>query len=311
MTITKIHNLINSNKPLLSFEIFPPKNPKAMGNLKKKLDLYKRFDPDFISVTYGAGGHARRDTIEIADYIQNSLGITVMSHLASIGHSPEELKDLVNQVKEKNIYNIMAIRGDIPEEKQSPDKTVYEAVDKTPDETVDKPNIPIIYGNELIQLIRNMDGGQEISIGCAGYPEGHIESTSKQMDMDNIKRKIDAGANFIVTQFFLQNVFFRRFRDLLIQHGINIPVLAGILPISNFSQITRFSLMCGCTIPAKVMRGLHGKSDQDQELFGLEHAANQVEDLLKEGVDGIHIFALNKKSAVERLAPIVVKYNRK
>ena len=295
MTVSKIHNLIKSNKPLLSFEIFPPKSPKALENLKKKLDLYKQFDPDFISVTYGAGGHARRDTIEISDYIQNTLGVTVMSHLASIGHTPEELKDLVNQVKEKNIYNIMAIRGDIPEDKQSPDKS----------------NIPIIYGNELIQLIRNMEGGQEISIGCAGYPEGHIESTSRQMDMDNIKRKIDAGADFIVTQFFLQNVFFGRFRDLLIKHGIDIPVLAGILPISNYSQITRFSLMCGCTIPAKVMRGLHGKSDHDQELFGLEHAANQVEDLLKEGVDGIHIFALNKKSAVEKLAPIVVDYNRR
>lgn len=281
-----ISDVYSPGKTALSIEVFPPKTPKGIDRLKERLKSFKSFSPEFISVTYGAGGSTQSHTIDIARYIQEELEITAMSHLTCVGQSREDISHTLEEIHEAGIKNIMALRGDPPK-----------------GEGTFKPHPDgFSYGNELIAHIAQT---QSFAIGCAGYPESHIESVSIHKDIDYLKMKLEAGASFIVTQFFLDNDYFYRFRDLLVRNGIKTPLVAGILPISNYNQINSFALMCGCTIPAKIMRGLYGKSDEDQEKFGLEHAAQQTEDLLKNCPDGIHLYALNKRSAVERLAPLV------
>lgn len=272
--------------PLLSIEIFPPKTEEGILNLKKKLLGYKAYSPDFISVTYGAGGSTGRSTLDLVTYIQNDLSITSMAHLTCVGHSREELKKIFDHLEKKGIKNILALRGDPPKGEKS-----FKSV----------PN-GFRYSHEIIEMLSR---GYKFSIGCAAYPEGHIEAKSFEDDLNYLKKKVESGASFLITQFFLDNAYFFRFKDLIEKKGIKTRLIAGILPISNYSQLTRFSLMCGVTIPARVMKGLNGKTDEDQEKFGFEHAARQIDELLQSGVDGIHLYALNKKSTVEILAPVV------
>jgi len=282
-----IDEALKSTRPTLSIEIFPPKTPKGVEGLKDRLKKFKEFNPDFVSITYGAGGNTQSGTLEFGSFVQNELGLTSMSHLTCATQTKEELDAYLDSLKQNNIENIMALRGDPP---------------KGSDQFI-APKGGFGYASDLIDHIPRRGG---FTLGCAGYPESHIESQSLDRDIDFLKLKIDKGASFVVTQFFLDNVYFYRFRDKCAKQDIKVPILAGVLPISNTNQISRFAFMCGCTIPARVMKGLHDKSDEDQEAFGLEHAAYQVEDLLKEGVDGIHLYCLNKKSAVDRLAPLVV-----
>lgn len=284
----KIIDRFPKRKTMLSLEVFPPKTEKGMENLKTRMRESMAFYPAYISVTYGAGGSTRQNTLDICQFIQNDLDCTAMAHLTCVGQSRAEILETVRAFKTAGIQNIMALRGDPPQ-----------------GETAFKPHPEgLAHASDLIALIAE-EGG--FSIGCAAYCEGHIEASSIDTDIDYLKKKIDAGAEFIVTQFFLDNSYFLRFRDKLHRNGIDVPLIAGILPITNYSQITRFSLICGCTIPAPIMRGLYGKSDEDQEAFGLDYAAAQVEELLLEQVDGIHIYALNKRRAVRTLAPIVRK----
>ncbi len=281
-----ITSKIPPKRSLLSIEIFPPKTEPGMATLKERLEKFRSYRPEFISVTYGAGGSSQINTLKLAEFVQSSLGVTAMAHLTCVGHSRDELQQIVRRIKALGIRNIMALRGDPPR-----GETEFKAAENG-----------FRYASGLIRMIAEQG---EFCIGCAGYPEGHVESDSIESDVEHLKEKIDAGARFIVTQFFLDNVYFLRFRDLVRRKGIQVPLIPGILPISNYSQITRFSIMCGCTLPARVMRGLHGRSDEDQEKFGLDHAAAQVEELISEGVDGIHLYALNKHRAVQALAPLV------
>lgn len=260
-----------------------------MERLKKRLLAFKAYDPAYISVTYGAGGSTRGNTAELSSYIQDELAVTAMSHLTCVGHPRSELRGVIRHFKELGVANIMALRGDPPR-----DETEF-----------CPPEDGLSHATDLISMIQEED---DFCVGCAGYPEGHIEAASLESDIDYVKAKIDAGASFIVTQFFLDNVYFYRYRDLLYRKGIDVPLLAGILPITNYEkQLSRFAFMCGCTIPARVMKGLYGKSEEDQAKYGLEHAAFQISDLMKHEPDGIHLYALNKQSAVETLAPLVGK----
>lgn len=277
---------IPPKRSLLSIEIFPPKTEKGIETLKQRLQTFHSYAPEFISVTYGAGGSSQTNTLMLADFVQNQLGVTAMAHLTCVGHSRDELAGIVQRIKQLGIRNIMALRGDPPR-----GQAEFIAAEEG-----------FRHAAGLIRLIAR-EG--HFCVGCAGYPEGHVEAESMETDIEHLKEKLDAGAQFVVTQFFLDNTYFLRYRDLLRRQGIQVPIIAGILPISNYSQITRFSIMCGCTLPARVMRGLHGKADEDQEKFGLEHAAGQVDELLREGVDGIHVYALNKHRAVQALAPLV------
>lgn len=282
-----ILNLFRTSKrPLLSIEIFPPKTETGLSNLQIKLFSYRQYAPDFISITYGAGGSTRSGTFGLAQFIQNELSIPAVSHLTCVNHTETELQAILDEVQSLGIKNIMALRGDPPQ-----GQSAFQAVPGG-----------YSFAKELVKLVSARDG---FTVGCAGYPEGHIEATTREQDIDFLKSKVDAGAQFIVSQFFLHNYFFLRFRDELYKKGVRVPLVAGILPISNFNQISKFSLMCGCTIPARVMKGLYSRSDQDQEKFGLDHAANQIQELIREGVDGVHLYALNKHATVETLAPLL------
>ncbi|MCC7442449.1 MAG: methylenetetrahydrofolate reductase [Bdellovibrionales bacterium] len=282
----RIPDLFRPDRPLLSIEIFPPKTPAGLATLKERLEEYRAFRPDFISVTYGAGGGNRESTGALLSHIQGGLGVPAMAHLTCAGHTRSELSDALARIRASGVLNVIALRGDPP--KAGGPFAVSEG--------------GLAHASDLLALATRET---DLSLACAGYPEGHVEAASEERDLDFLKLKIDQGARFVVTQFFLENTYFFRFRERLRRKGIQVPVVAGILPISNYSQITRFSILCGCTIPAKVMRGLHGRSDADQEKFGLDHAARQVEELLDHGVDGVHLYALNRREAVERLAPLV------
>ena len=281
-----VEDLLKQSGPTLSIEIFPPKTAEGTERLKTRLKTFRAFDPKFISVTYGAGGSTGFKTRELCSTIQDDLQLPSMAHLTCVGQSRDELKEILEGHKDAGIKNIMALRGDPPGGEGS--------------FVIAKDGLS--HGNELISLVADVG---DFSIGCAGYPESHVESSSMKSDLEYLKKKIDAGATFIVTQFFLDNVYFYQFRDLVHELGLNVPIVPGLLPISNFNQVTKFANMCGCTIPAKVMKGLSGLSDEDQESFGLDHAEKQIEDLLRHQMDGIHLYALNKQKAVERLAPVV------
>ncbi|MGE0614888.1 MAG: methylenetetrahydrofolate reductase [Bacteriovoracia bacterium] len=274
-----------------SIEIYPPKTEAGVKTLHERLRSFARYNPDFISVTYGAGGMADRmpeRTRSLCSFVQTDTKIPAMAHLTSRNHTMAEIRDILKTLRAAGVKNLMALRGDPP--------AAGAATTTSPD---------FQNATDLIALAAKEF---DFCIGCAGYPEGHIEAASVEQDWDYLRMKLDLGAHFIASQFFLDNTYFLRFRDQLVRRRIRAPLLAGILPISNYSQVTKFSLMCGCTIPAKVMKGLYGKSDADQEKFGLDHAAHQIEELAREGVDGIHLYALNKDSAVERLAPVVQKH---
>lgn len=289
----KISDILKTRHPLLSIEIFPPKTDQGLQNLHKKIIEYTEYSPDFISVTCGAGGGVQQQqaTLSLAHHVQNNIEVTCMAHVTCTTFNRNNLNLVLQDLKKSNIQNMMCLRGDPP--------GGISGFKSLPD--------GFSHANEMISTVSKLHG-DDFFIACAGYPEGHVEAPSRESDIDLMKSKIEAGAKVIVTQFFLDNYFFLRFRDELHRRGINVPIIAGILPISNYNQVTRFSIMCGCTIPARVMKGLYNKTDDDQEKFGLDYAAKQVDDLLQHGVDGIHIFALNKKNAVEMLAPIVNKF---
>lgn len=288
MTPTLISDIFARRRnPVLSIEIFPPKTETGIENLKSKLHTFKKFSPEFISVTFGAGGGTRHNTLELARIIQDDYGIPSMSHLTCSGMNRSDTLAYLNKLKEFHVRNVMVLRGD-PQQGQTQFQAEGDGFN---------------YASELIGFIKKEL--TDLSLGCAAYPEGHVEADTLETDIDYLKRKLDAGASFIVTQFFLDNAYFLRFRDLLADRGINAPLMAGILPITNTAQMARFAFMCGVTIPAKVLRGLHGRSEEDQEKFGLDHAALQIEELLGEGISGVHLYALNRSHAVERLAPLV------
>lgn len=283
----KISDLLASRRTF-SIELFPPKTEAGATTLKQRVLTYQRFRPDFLSVTHGAGGTFEGDlasaTRELALYVQEKIGVPAMAHLTCRNFTRDQVRRVLAEFQRSGIHNLMALRGDPPKGSQS---------------------APVGELKNATDLIRLAAQDFKFSVGCAGYPEGHLEATSPDKDWDYLRLKLELGAQFIVTQFFLDNTHFFRFRDQLVKRRIRAPLLAGILPISNYSQVTKFALMCGCTIPARVMKGLYGRSDADQERFGLDHAAEQIGELIREGVDGIHLYALNKDATVERLGPIV------
>ena len=275
---------------VFSIEVFPPKTEQGILSLQKKLAEFKSFSPDFISVTYGAGGGTRLNTHKIAAYIKNELQIESMAHLTCVNHTPADIRKIIAELLAENIENIMALRGDPP--------------------TGDTAFIPqeggYRYANELIHDLATFG---KFCIGAAGYPETHLEAESPEKDRYYLSQKIEAGVNFIITQFFLENEDFFHWRDQLRSEGITVPIVPGILSALSATQIQRFANMNGCKIPSPLLHDLEKYTDSPDSAkeVGLAHAAHQIEDLLKEGVDGIHLYALNRLEIVQQLAPLMPK----
>jgi len=284
----KIIDILEQAKPSFSFEFFPPKDSDGFDQLFKTIDNLKPLNPAFVSVTYGAGGSTRSKTIDLVGRIKKEIGLESMAHLTCVGHNTEEIMNVLQDIKKQNVDNVLALRGDPP-------------VGET---NFTKPNNGFGYGVELVQFISEHFS---FCIGVAGYPEGHPESLNREEDLFHLKKKVLAGASFIVTQLFFDNKYYFDFVASLRKIGVDVPVIPGIMPIVNLKQIKRFTKMCGATIPHDLMVRLEEVQDDPESVcqIGIDHAANQCRKLLMHGAPGIHFYTLNRSratlSVLERL----------
>jgi methylenetetrahydrofolate reductase (NADPH) len=275
-----------TRKPVVSFEFFPPKTEEGdRALLGKTIPALKAAKPDYCSVTYGAGGSTRSKTLMIVDRIQREHGLPALAHLTCVNHTREQLRELLAQITALGCQNILALRGDPP--------------DGGP---FVKTEGGFEFAAELVRFIREQDG---FSIGVAGFPEGHIAcQLGREVDWDRLKAKVDAGADFIITQLFFDNADFHRFRDQLVNKlGVQVPIVPGVISILSGSQIRRFTALCGARIPAGLASRLDQLADNDAAAaeFGIEYATQQCEDLLRNGAPGIHFYTLNKSLSTVRI----------
>ena len=283
------------NQPFVfSIEVFPPKTEEGMENLQKKLRTFSSFKPDYISVTYGAGGGTRQNTQQLAGFIGNELGIEVLAHLTCVSHTRKDVSLLKEQFLDEGVENIMALRGDPP--------------------TAKKKFEPMSGGYRYAsELIEDLYRDRRFGIGAAGYPETHIEAISSQMDRYFLKQKIERGAEFVISQFFLENQKFLTWRDQLYREGVRIPIIPGLISAQSSSQIQKFAQMCGCVVPSKLIKKLERFTGNagDSLRVGLDHAEKQLEGLIREGVKGVHLYALNRVEIVNDLGPRMVSLKSK
>jgi len=276
----KISQILNQGQKIFSFEFFPPKTDEGFAQLYQTIENLKSWNPGYVSVTYGAGGSTRSKTIDLVGRIKGQIELESMAHLTCVGHTADEIRDILDLLKEKGIENILALRGDPP---QGEEKFV-------------KTENGFEFGNELVAFIRK---NYSFCLGVAGYPEGHVECPDKSADLENLKRKVDAGADFIVTQLFFDNRFFIEFLERARAIGIQVPIIPGIMPIINAKQTKRFTKMCGASIPSDLLTRLEENQEDTLAIgkIGVEHATRQCEELLKLGVPGIHFYTLNRSKA--------------
>lgn len=269
----------------LSIEIFPPKSAEGDVALFGHLQRLSVFRPAFISCTYGAGGSTRHRTVDLCRAIQGELSLTATAHFTCVGSTRDELIEWLQMVHAAGVRNIMALRGDPPK-----GETEFQAV-----------RGGLRYANELVSLIRSQFS--DIGIGVAGYPEKHPEAPDPRTDLDNLKRKVDAGADAVFTQLFYVNRNFLDFRQRCERAGITVPIIPGIMPITEFARIKRITSMCGAIFPTQLASRLEAVQDDPQAQFeiGVEYALNQCRELIDAGVPGMHFYVLNKSEACERI----------
>ncbi|HSV97602.1 MAG TPA: methylenetetrahydrofolate reductase [NAD(P)H] [Spirochaetota bacterium] len=268
---------------VVSFEIFPPKTQQGEDGLKQALAELSGYQPQYISVTYGAGGSTQEKTLELALRLRDALGILPLVHFTCVGAGRDEIRRYLDEVKKNGIENILALRGDPPKGEAR----------FTP------PPDGFAYANELVSFIRSIDG---FAIGVAGYPEKHLEAPSMEADLENLKRKVDAGADFIITQLFYSNEDYYRFMDRLARLGITVPVIPGIMPVTNLSQVDRVTSMCGAKVPDELIRRLDACTGGDSICeAGIEYSIKQCVELKSWGVPGLHFYTLNRAQAVKRI----------
>jgi methylenetetrahydrofolate reductase (NADPH) len=265
------------NKPVISLEIFPPKPEAPIDTILSTIDQLSDLKPAFISVTYGAGGGTKSHTVKIADIIKNKYNIEALAHLTCVGATRADIDSILEQLRKSNIENIMALRGDFP--------AGFDPTSGTHGQYK--------YAGNLIEHIKKAGG---FCIGAACYPEGHIECPDKVQDLKHLKLKVEKGADFLITQLFFDNEMFYSFKEKLEILGVNLPVSVGIMPVINKKQIERITGLCGATIPVKFRRILDKYGDNPAALkeAGIAYATEQIIDLLSFGVDGIHLYTMNR-----------------
>ncbi|MEX2122111.1 MAG: methylenetetrahydrofolate reductase [NAD(P)H] [Pirellulales bacterium] len=280
----KVSAAYGTNKFGLSFELFPPKTVAGEEELFRHLVELAGFEPAFITCTYGAGGSTRHKTLEIVTRVRERFGCPVASHLTCVGSTADDLRAYLREAHGRGIQNIVALRGDPPK-----------------GENQFKP-VPggLCYANELVGLIRGEF--PQFGVAVAGYPEKHQEAPSEQADLENLKRKVDAGADVVITQLFYANADFFRFRDRCQALGIRVPIVPGLLPVTNLAQIRRITSLCGARLPATFVSDLEASDNPDEQFeVGVEFATRQVQELIDRGVPGIHFYVLNKSQATARV----------
>ena len=266
-----LSELFAQNRPLRSLEFFPPKDDTGVDALRATATALKRMAPDFVSVTYGAGGTTR-------DFLKRDFGFTVMPHLTCVGHSRAELSEVADRIYAGGFRNIMTLRGDPPK-----GETTF---------TPGKDGLR--YASDLVALLKSRH--PDFCLGVGGYPEKHPEAPSLEADLTALKIKIDAGADFITTQLFFDNAVYYRFVDKCRAAGISVPIVPGIMPVLSLKQIQRFTAMCGTTLPAKLSTRLEVAAENTDvvETIGIDWALTQIRDLLAHGAPGYHLYILNR-----------------
>lgn len=264
----------------VSFELFPPKTPEGMDALCENVKRLCDFKPSYFTCTYGAGGSTQGTTLDVLAKVREITDLPVASHLTCVGSTAEQLEAYLAKAKDQGVEYIVALRGDPP---KGTDKFV--AVDGG-----------LRYANELVEMIDAKF--PEMGVAVAGYPEVHQEAVDAKTDMDNLKRKVDAGADIIITQLFYDNIDFFRFRDQCVAAGINVPIVPGVLPVTNFKQAQRIATMCKARIPYDLEQAMNRSDDADDQFrVGVDHARQQTINLIENGVPGIHYYVLNKSAA--------------
>jgi methylenetetrahydrofolate reductase (NADPH) len=265
----------------LSFELFPPKTASAEESLWQNVAELAAFKPDFFTCTYGAGGSTRSKTLDICRGVKERFGLPVASHLTCVGSTVDQLRGYLQEAQAAGVDYIVALRGDPPK-----GETSFQAVEGG-----------LCYANELVALIRREFPG--FGIAVAGYPEKHMECPSLELDLENLKRKVAAGGDIVVTQLFYDNVDFFRFRERYEKAGIKAPLVPGILPVTNLSQIQRITSLCGAKLPGKFQAALNEKIDDADYQFrlGVDFAIDQVRELLGSHIPGLHFYVLNRSPA--------------
>ena len=275
----KIIDLLNEDKVTLSFEVFPPKTSSRYENVLKAAEKIASLNPNFMSVTYGAGGGTSAHTVALAKDIHEKYGVEVMAHLTCVSSTREHVESMVEQFKENGIENIMALRGDIPSDGKVGEDYQY-----------------------ACQLIKELKEKGDFCIGAACYPEGHVESPSIKEDIQHLKEKVEAGADFLTTQMFFDNNVFYNFLYKIKEAGINVPVVAGIMPITNAKQVSRAVQMAGTSIIPyrfKMMVDAFGDNPEIMKQVGIIYASEQIIDLIANGVKHIHVYTMNKPDVAE------------
>jgi methylenetetrahydrofolate reductase (NADPH) len=276
---TSISEFFNREKSIFSLEFFPPKNKAGGERMLKTASILQPYNPDFVSITYGAGGSTRQTTMQYARILKNDFGFEVMPHLTCVGHTKDELLEILEDFSKEGFCNIMALRGDPPK-----------------GENHFRPVAGgLSYATELVSLIKEYF--PHIGIGVGGYPEKHPESPDKQLDLLHLKEKVDAGADFITTQLFFDNQAYFQFVSECKVAEIVIPILPGLLPVLSIGQIERFCQMCEASLPSLLGERLKKSPEEDQPLVGSNWAKEQVEELLNGGAPGFHLYALNQSAA--------------
>ena len=288
----RIGELLQRRRPCISFEFFPPKTDDGVEKLMATVKKLRILNPGFVSVTYGAGGSSRARTLEVVRRIKSELEIESMAHVTCVGHSRDELRALFTELAASGVQNIMALRGDPP---KGQEQFVTAAGGFT-------------YAAELIDML-----SQEFSfsIGAAAYPEKHLEAESAEADLRNAVRKVQAGAEFLVTQLFFDNDAYFTFVDRLREAGVYVPVVPGIMPITNYEAIARMTKMSGAGLPQRLVAELEARSDEPEAVaeLGVAFTALQCRDLLARGAPGLHFYTLNRSPATRAVVSALIATN--
>jgi methylenetetrahydrofolate reductase (NADPH) len=285
----RISEVLRSGRPCFSFEFFPPKTDDGALTLFNTIEALRPLDPAFVSLTYGAGGSTRTRTVDLAKRIQSEIGLTVLSHITCAGSSRDELRAIFRDLRDAGVENVLALRGDAPKD--------------------GAPTGELRYATDLVGLLRDEFA---FSIGGACYPEMHPEAPDEATDLAHLSEKVARGAEFLVSQLFFDNDRYFAFVERARAAGITVPIVPGIMPITDYRQIARFTAMCGATIPEKLRAALEDRIDEPEAVaeLGVAYATLQCVDLLERGAPGIHFYTLNKSPATRAVVSAIAAAGR-
>lgn len=285
----RLPDIYSTDAFALSFELFPPKTDKGVETLFRHARQLVEFQPSYITCTYGAGGSTQDRTLEIAARVRQEFDLPVATHLTCVGRTADQIRDYLRRAVEADVQNVVALRGDPPAGEEK-----FTAIEGG-----------FAYANELVDMIHADFPTMGVAVG--GYPEVHQEAPSAEADLENLKRKVDAGAHAIITQLFYDNEDFFRFRDQCVAAGIGVPIIPGLLPVTNVAQIKRIASLCGAQLPEDFLAQLEAAGDDAEAQFevGVEQCTTQTQGLVDGGVPGIHYYVLNKSEAASRVLQAV------